>query len=88
MFLRAGLEYADDRVTLRCVKVYIPAEQEQELNKRKTSIKKISNVYSVPCVLYLPPRVSQARNAANDDGMKKTHKLAKRLWKHEIMIKT
>lgn len=41
MFPRAGLEYADDRVTLRCVKVYIPAEQEQELNKRKTSIKKI-----------------------------------------------
>lgn len=43
MFPRAGLEYADDRVTLRCVKVCIPAEQEQEqeLNKRKTSIKKI-----------------------------------------------
>lgn len=29
----AGLEYADDHVTLQCVKVCIPAEQKQEWNE-------------------------------------------------------
>lgn len=39
MFLRAGLEYADDRVTLRCVKVCIPAEQELKENMHKQNQK-------------------------------------------------
>ena len=46
MSLGAGLEYADDHVTLQCVKVCIPAEQKQKSETKKAYMKKIKGTYS------------------------------------------